>query len=111
MDLTPIDISINTSGIFQLKEEKEINKQIECEMVLCYMDKHFDTESNSIKYYKKLKKKITTFKKEVYIKLDEEDKQIILLLDKYTQKLINQSIKNNIEQMKEILAQKNKTIV
>lgn len=82
-------------------ELKELNdNSFNCEMLLTFMDKHHGGLMPSEDYYKYLKKKITDFKKNIYIKLTAEDKQIINLLDKYSMKLINESIKINIEEMK-----------
>lgn len=95
-----------------LKQQKETEKkhelwrqEIECELMLCYMDKTYNT-GDTIPYMKDLKKRIPKFKKEVYNKLTAEDKKMIEFLDKYSLKLINQSIKINIEEHKDILKNK-----
>lgn len=81
-------------------ELKELNnKAFDCEMLLTFLDKQYGGLMKSEDYYKYLKKKITEFKKQLYCNLTAEDKQIINLLDKFTIKLINDSIKINIEEM------------
>lgn len=80
--------------------EKLDNKAFDCEMLLTFMDKSYGGLMPSADYYKYLKKRITEFKKQIYIKLTAEDKQIINLLDKYSMKLINNAIKINIEEMR-----------
>lgn len=80
--------------------EKLDNKAFDCEMQLTFMDKQHGGLMPSADYYKYLKKRITEFKKQIYCNLTAEDKQIINLLDKYSMKLINESIKINIEEMR-----------
>jgi len=66
------------------------------------MNKSFNPSDESIPYLKGLKKRIPKFKKEVYSQLTAEDKCLIKMLDTYTQKLMNESIKDTIDGFKDI---------
>lgn len=94
-----IDVLFITNTEPIILNEKLNDKAFDCEMLLTFMDKQYGCLMPSADYYKYLKKRITEFKKNIYCNLTAEDKQIINLLDKFTIKLINDSIKINIEEM------------
>lgn len=87
-----------------MKDEKPMKtrQELECELLLSMMEKKHGGDRGYL-YWKDLKKRIPTFKKETFKDLSKEDKDLIQLLNNYTLKLINQSIKNNIEDMKAIM--------
>jgi len=89
------------------KPKPKPNTQHDCELQLAYMDKVFSNQEPTEKYLKGLKKRITEFRKITYKNLTAEDKQTIQLLDRYPLTIINKSIKKNIDDMNEILKQKN----
>lgn len=97
---------IKDNATFTLKEDepKKSQEELECELLLSMMEKKHGGSIDRITYWKQLKKRIPTFKKEVFNNLSKEDKHLIQLLNNYTLKLINQSIKNNIEDWKACLA-------
>lgn len=84
------------------KDENDFNFEFGCEFLLSFMNSNHSNGAETADYYKYLKKRIPIFKKEVYKHLTPEDRDIIRLLDKYTMKLINESIKKNVADMKEI---------
>ena len=105
-DDTPITLECDEEEDVSTMTEKD-RKKIECELMLSYMDKTYNSD-DSIPYWKELKKRIPKFKKEVYSKLTAEEKCMLKMLDLYTMKLINQSIKDCIDDMKDILKQRDK---
>ena len=86
------------------RETKKSNLSLkdDCDFLLLFMNKSFNPSDESIPYLKGLKKRIPKFKKEVYSQLTAEDKCLIKMLDTYTQKLMNESIKDTIDGFKDI---------
>lgn len=91
-------MELSTNEIDEAPKPK--TKQQKCEDMLHSMAGFMDMD-----FYKKLKKRMPTFKKEIYKTLTKEDKQLIILFDTFTQKLINQAIKANIEEIKQYEAE------
>ena len=91
-------MELSTNEIDETPKPK--TKQQKCEDMLYSMAGFMDMD-----FYKKLKKRMPTFKKEIYKTLTKEDKQLIILFDTFTQKLINQAIKANIEEIKQYEAE------
>lgn len=87
------------------KKPTKKKTQYDCEVALMYMDKNL-TSLPSIEYYKQLKPKIAEFKKTTYKSISAEDKVIIKLLDDFSLTIINKSITQNVNDMKEILLEK-----
>lgn len=77
-----------------------------CELRLCHLEKFFNKEEDSIVYYKPLLKRLKQFKKDVYDNLTAEEKQFIILLDMYPMTIIQKAIKENINEMNDILKKK-----
>ena len=76
----------------------------ECEMKLFCMESSYNSDDDKLPYWRNLKKRLPKFKKEVFKNLSKEDIDMIYLLSNFKMKVINQSIKNNIEDHKKILA-------
>lgn len=115
LEIEDITETIDISGNYDFtpewnnkKKQNTLNDKDECDFLILYMNKWYNND-DSIPYLKQLKKRITEFKKEVYSKLTAEDKCFIKLLDKYTQKIIHQSIKDTIDEFKDIHKNKSKS--
>jgi hypothetical protein len=100
-EITHLDI-IDRNPI-QLKNEDKADKAFKCQMTLTFMDNRYSKGQTTEEYYKYLKAYIPLFKKNIYNQLTPQDRTLIKLLDENTMKLINESIKINIEDMKWII--------
>lgn len=77
---------------------------LECELFLCYLNKKYNSgDGCSIVYHNYLKKKIKEVREKYFSKLSNEEIDILNMLQKYPLTLINKSIKNNIDEFKELI--------